>query len=243
MDHVSARHSGPRGWIRRAWTRGTVLGSGRRSRFGAVHRGAHRRHRLALLVLAFSLPAAGVLGGCAGPDEHTAASADVLSAATTPCPEPASTPGAGTNLPALALSCLGGPTTVELRQLPAKPVVLNLWASWCGPCRQEMPTLQKVHEAAGDQVLFLGIATRDQQDSARAFVADFGVTYASLYDRSGSALSKLGAPGLPLTLVLAADGTVVDRKVGGIEQDRLVADLEKARVRLDGAGLDESGGR
>lgn len=115
--------------------------------------------------------------------------------------------GTGAGLPELTLPCLGQPGSLNLRWLPATPVVLNLWASWCRACQDEMPALQLVQRAAGDSVLFLGIATKDGQSTARAFVADFEVTYASLHDRHGPALGQLGARGLPLTLVLGPDGT------------------------------------
>lgn len=155
------------------------------------------------------------------------------------CPEAGTRDGgAGAELPDVTLPCLGNAGSLGLRGLPPKPVVLNLWASWCGPCREEMPALQRVHRAAGDRVLFLGIDIRDGESAARAFVEDFGVTYASLYDREGKTLNQLGATGLPLTLVLAADGTVLDRTLGGIKQDKLVGVLERAGLRLDRAALD-----
>lgn len=184
-----------------------------------------------------------LVAGCGAPPRDTARPPEQSPAATAACPGPMTDRGAGVALPDLSLPCLGQPASFGLRALPPRPVVLNLWASWCGPCRKEMPALQRVHQAAGDRVLFLGIATRDSDGPARSFVTDFGVTYASLYDRAGTALGQLGGPGLPLTLVLAADGTVLDRTVGGISQDKLVRVLERAGVRLDPAVLDSQGGR
>ena len=184
-----------------------------------------------------ALLTAGLLAGCGNSTDGTTAGAPQRPTSTAACPVPAISAGAGLNLPDLTLPCLGQPTKLGLRQLPARPVVLNLWASWCVPCRDEMPVLQRVHVAGDDQVLFLGIATRDSEDAARGFVQDFGVTYASLYDPAGTALGQLGAPGLPLTLVLAPDGTVLDRTIGGISQDKLVGVLERAGVRLDRAAL------
>lgn len=194
--------------------------------------------RLLALVVT-SLLAAGLLAGCGsgGTGDDVARPAAGQPATTAACPEPVTGRGAGANLPDLALPCLGRPGRLSLRQLPARPVVLNLWASWCGPCREEMPALQRVYEAAGGRVLFLGVATRDGEGPARGFVGDFGVTYPSLYDERGVALGRLGAPGLPLTLVLGPDGALLDRTVGGITQARLVGVLERAGVRLDRAAL------
>lgn len=198
----------------------------------------------AAILLGASLLAAGcstdrdtATGGMAQPEE-----VGVLAPAAA-CPEPATDGnGAGARLPDVTLSCLGQPGRLNLRELPAMPVVLNLWASWCGPCREEMPGLQRVHQAARGRVLFLGVNTRDGVSAARSFVQDFGVTYASLSDPEGTALNRLGGRGLPLTLVLAADGTVLDRTIGGISQDKLVGVLERAGVRLDPAALSGSGG-
>ena len=95
----------------------------------------------------------------------------------------------------------------------------------------------------GDRVLFLGIAIRDGEGAARNFVEDFGVTYANLYDREGTSLGRLGAPGLPLTLVLGSDGTVLSRTLGGISQKKLVGVLARAGVRLDRAAPGQPAGR
>lgn len=196
---------------------------------------------VAALIAAAMLTAACTGGGEAS-SGGSAPPARAPLAAGVACPVPARAgAGAGATLPDVRLDCLGGPGRISLRELPATPVVLNLWASWCGPCRAEMPALQRVHRAAGGRVLFLGIDTRDGQDAGRSFLQDFGVTYASLTDPAGTALNELGGRGLPLTVVLAADGRVLDRTLGGISQDKLAGVLERAGVRLDRAVLDGSG--
>ena len=182
------------------------------------------------------------LTGCGG-DGRSVAHPQQPLPETPPCPTAVTASGAGARLPDVTLRCLGRSSEVALKQLPAGPTVVNLWASWCVPCRKEAPVLERVHQAAGEGVLFLGIVTQDEEDSARAFMQDFGMTYPSLYDRSRTTLGQLAAPGLPVTLVLAADGTVLQRTVGGIGQDELVAALRRAGVRLDQAVLDGSGGR
>lgn len=201
------------------------------------------RSLAAALLVGAGMLTAGCWGGgdaAAGPTAQPKQQGSLRPAVA--CPEPdTSGAGAGAQLPDVSLSCLGQPGSLNLRDLPARPVVLNLWASWCGPCREEMPALQRVHRSARGQVLFLGVNTSDGQNAALSFVQDFGVTYASLSDQDGTVLNRLGGRGLPLTLVLAADGTVLDRTVGGITQDKLAGVLERAGVSLDRAALTGSG--
>lgn len=141
---------------------------------------------------------------------------------TASCPEPAEAgSGAGAQLPDITLACLGQPTELSLRELPATPVVLNFWASWCGVCREEMPQLQEVADAAGDQVLFLGVNVKDGQRQARFLLDDLGMSYPNLYDEPGRSLDLLPSPGVPTTVVLAPDGEILDKAVGAMDMDRL----------------------
>ncbi|MDT0275574.1 TlpA family protein disulfide reductase [Blastococcus goldschmidtiae] len=129
--------------------------------------------------------------------------------------------GAGTQLPDVTLSCLGQPTELALRELPAVPVVLTFWASWCGICREEMPELQRLADEAGDQVLFLGVNVKDGQRPARFLLDDLRITHANLYDESGRSLELLPSPGVPTTLVLAPDGKILDKVIGATDQEQL----------------------
>jgi cytochrome c biogenesis protein CcmG/thiol:disulfide interchange protein DsbE len=141
---------------------------------------------------------------------------------TTPCPEPLETAGgAGSQLPDVTLTCLGQPTELALRELPAVPVVLTFWASWCGICREEMPQLQRLADEAGDQVVFLGVNVKDGERPARFLLDDLGITHANLYDESGRSLELLPSPGVPTTLVLAPDGEILDKVIGAVDQERL----------------------
>jgi thiol-disulfide isomerase/thioredoxin len=141
---------------------------------------------------------------------------------TTTCPEPVPAgSGAGAQLPDVTLPCLGQAGELSLRELPATPVVLTFWASWCGICREEMPELQRVAEAAGNQVLFLGVDVKDGQRQARFLLDELGITYANLYDESGRSLDLLSSPGVPTTLVLAPDGEILDKVMGAMAPERL----------------------
>ncbi len=95
--------------------------------------------------------------------------------------------------------------TINLTDFEGEVVVINVWGSWCGPCRGEAAALEEVYADTKDSgVAFLGIDFRDRKDSARDFVTDRAVTYPSIYDYDGRTLSKLTTPTsvVPTTLVL-----------------------------------------
>ncbi|MGH3358950.1 MAG: TlpA family protein disulfide reductase [Nocardioidaceae bacterium] len=118
-------------------------------------------------------------------------------------PEPVSD-----GLPELTLPCLGGGPDVNLAALRGEPTVVNLWASWCGPCVEELPALQRLHES--DQVRVLGVDVEDPQPgTALDLAADSGVTYPSLADPAGKSKALLQAAVVPQTVFVAADGTLV----------------------------------
>lgn len=97
-------------------------------------------------------------------------------------------------------------SALGLDDFAGQVVVLNVWGAWCGPCREEMPGLQQIHEQMRDEgVTLLGIDVRDDADAARDFMADRGITYPSIYDNPGRSLLALrGFPRntVPSTVVL-----------------------------------------
>lgn len=102
-----------------------------------------------------------------------------------------------------------------------KVVVLNVWASWCGPCQHEAPQLEKSWQgfsASAKPVVFMGINTRDNPDSGRATATKHGLTYPSLSDESGSLILALQgkAPTVPATLVLDQSGRIAARVSGEV---------------------------
>lgn len=135
-------------------------------------------------------------------------------------------------LPDETFPCLVGSTAVRLRDLRGAPAVVNLWASWCDPCRREMPALQVVHERWGERVQFLGVNVRDDRDAALSFLADVGVTYPQAVDVVGRLPARLGSPGLPVTVVLDRAGAVVWKRIGELDP----ADLDRELTRALGAG-------
>lgn len=103
------------------------------------------------------------------------------------------------------------------------PIVVNLWASWCGPCAEEAPRLAAAHATYGDRVQFLGVDVLDTADGARPFIAAQGWAYPSIADPDGAIRDGLGLLGLPVTLFYAADGTLVGSYTGPIPADELDA--------------------
>jgi thiol-disulfide isomerase/thioredoxin len=111
---------------------------------------------------------------------------------------------------------------VALADLLGNPVVVNFWASTCAPWVREMRALESVHQAAGDDVAFVGVAVNDRVDDALELAARTGVTYPLVADADGAFFVEAGATLLPTTLVLDQDGEVVRRLVGEITAEELV---------------------
>ncbi len=110
--------------------------------------------------------------------------------------------------------------------LRGKPVVVNVWASWCAPCRAEMPLLQRAAMSYEGRVVFLGVASKDDLDPAAAFLRKVGVTYPNVFDVSGAVRRGLGLRGFPTTYVFDAAGRQRAAVVGGVTEARLAAQLD-----------------
>lgn len=150
----------------------------------------------------------GETGGAAGVDVDTAVlRAQRTEAGIPACPDDVRT-GSGPvdgGLPELTLPCLGGGQDVELSALRG-PLVVNLWASWCVPCRTELPYFDRL-DAAGVPVL--GVDFEDTQpDQALALAADAGVSYPSVADVEGAVRAPLRVVGMPTTVFVDRAGRV-----------------------------------
>ncbi len=117
----------------------------------------------------------------------------------------------------------GGPGFALPDDLRGRPLVLNVWASWCVPCRTEMPAFQSVYLRARATVGFLGVDYLDEVGAARRLVADTGVTYPLAADPKGTEVGKIGVTALPTTLFFSADGVLRGRRFGALDADRLRA--------------------
>lgn len=131
-------------------------------------------------------------------------------------------------LPHVTLPCLGGGPAVDLSTLTG-PMVLNLWASWCGPCRHELPFYQAFAAKHGDRVPVLGVDYQDTQPAAAlALAKDTGVTYPLLADPQGKLDGATPLPrlaGLPFLALVDADGRVVHREFVEIRSEQQLTDL------------------
>jgi thiol-disulfide isomerase/thioredoxin len=110
-------------------------------------------------------------------------------------------------LPAEALPCMAGNESVRLSSL-RRPAVLNLWASSCAPCREELPALQRFADRVGDRVLLLGVVTGDTRTAAGETATDLGVRFPAVFDDEQLVLRAVGRMALPATLFVDAAGRV-----------------------------------
>jgi peroxiredoxin len=140
-------------------------------------------------------------------------------------------PQPGALAPDFSLTTLDAQTS-SLGDLRGQAVLINFWATWCPPCRAELPALQAAYERYGDRVAFLGVDVKESSDSVANFIPQFGVTFPILMDSDGAVSDGLyQVRGIPTTLFLSPDGKVSTRHVGPLTEadiDRYLAPLVEA---------------
>jgi thiol-disulfide isomerase/thioredoxin len=167
--------------------------------------------------------AAALLAGCAGDPARQPAPpapvaerqpagesplADCAALAAPPPKAPAAPEGAaGADLPAITLDCFTGGAAVPIGSLRG-PAVVNLWATWCPPCQEELPVFQRLAERATDRVHVVGIDTMDDRAAAVSLADRLGLTFPSLVDPNREVLRAFSGAGLPMTLFIRGDGSV-----------------------------------
>ncbi|WP_100447998.1 TlpA family protein disulfide reductase [Glycomyces xiaoerkulensis] len=161
---------------------------------------------------ALPLAAAAMLAasGCSGGDPGSAPPAS--EAAPEPTWSVACEPGTTPVEPLgeLSLPCLGDGTATEVGLRPDRPLVLVLWASWCGPCVEEAPEIEAFYQDHGDRIDVLGVDTADTVDRGRWFAEDFDLSYPSVFDADERVRTALGVPALPGVAFVAPDGRVAE---------------------------------
>jgi len=142
-----------------------------------------------------------------------------------------SSPLVGKQAPDFTLPTLDG-KTVSLSQFHGQPILINFWASWCLPCREEMPELVRsyeTHKAEGFMILGLNLTYSDTLTDVQAFVNEFHMTFPVLLDKDGQVAEKLyPLPGAPTSIFINRDGTIARVQVGlmsGKQVDKFVAEI------------------
>lgn len=152
-----------------------------------------------------------------------------------PCPAATAGSAAPNGLPDLTLPCLGAGPAVNLARLRG-PLVVNIWSSHCTPCRAEGPLLQRFFAAHGSRVGVLGVvdgAFPDTPSDALSLAAGLGLHYPSVFDATGTLVNRLALTGIPVTLYVAADGSIAGRHIGELHR----GDLERDASRYLGLSL------
>ena len=159
-----------------------------------------RRRRVLAVVIA-----AGLLAGCTGDGAGDARS-----------------------LPSIDLIDLADPdAAIDLAAPTEAPRVINLWATWCAPCRAELPAFDHVAEQAGASISMLGVNIGEGTDAAGELIAELDVGFRQAVDPTGDITAQLEVTGLPATLFATADGDVLHVHAGPIDADDLVAKIEQ----------------
>jgi len=127
----------------------------------------------------------------------------------------------GTPLPAATVQTLQG-DDVDTASLAGHPMVINVWGSTCGPCKQELPDFAAVQQQLGDKVRFVGIDYLAASNREEQFARSKGVQYELFYDGDGQFITKVGISSFPVTLFVRADGTIVEQ-TGQLNAAKLTA--------------------
>ena len=131
--------------------------------------------------------------------------------------------------PELSLPLLDGGDEVSLASYRGQAVVVNFWASWCVPCRNEAPLLEEASQRWRDRgVAFLGVNSQDFLGDARTFVERYGITYPNVHDGPGETLGRFGITGFPETYFLDAEGRIVSRVPAEIDAETLDVNIRLA---------------
>lgn len=198
----------------------------------------------AAYIVVFCVMAATTLSGCAsdeGAGVRVQPSTDAASTLPSdgagsvtsidPCPESGQPVGRGDGLPEIVLPCLGSGDPVELAGLSGRPRLVNIWASWCGPCRDEMPWLQQVHDTG--EVDVLGVDAEDQAKSAAALLDELDVTFPSVFDPANELAREIGIITKPTTLFVSEEGEVVYVLPGPFASYSQMRELVKTHLKVD----------
>lgn len=137
-------------------------------------------------------------------------------------------PKIGYSAPQFSLSGLDG-ETYSLQSLNGKPVLLNFWASWCGPCRTEAPELVSLYETYKGkiEIYAINVTASDSVEGAKAFVEEFGFEFPVLLDETAETAKKYGIRPIPTTFFVNGEGMIVDKVIGPLDQKSMEGKFAK----------------
>ena len=139
----------------------------------------------------------------------------------------------GKPAPSFAMSLLNG-SEFRLEDYAGRPLVINFWASWCPPCRDESPGFERVWKKyRGEGVQFVGVNIQDTKEEAARYAEEFDLTFPNGLDPDGKITVEYGVIGLPVTFFVGANGLVEGRWVGAAPEDKLE---EWTRALIDRSG-------
>lgn len=141
-------------------------------------------------------------------------------------PRSVASPLVGKPAPAFVLTRLDGQGEVKLPELRGRVVVVNFWATWCVPCRQEHPYLLALSKRYAGQVDFYGVVYQDQPATIEAWLQRYGAAYPTLIDEGGKAAIAFGVYGVPETYVIDREGIIVEKVTGPINPDAMITLLD-----------------
>jgi cytochrome c biogenesis protein CcmG/thiol:disulfide interchange protein DsbE len=156
----------------------------------------------------------------------------VASADLVPCPATDAVDPRDDGLPRLTLACLGDGPPVDLAGLRGRPTVVNLWASWCAPCRDELPLFEDL-AGATRKLRVLGVDVQDEPQAALSLLQELGIHYASVRDDGGDTQPALRWTGLPMTVFVDADGVVTHTERSPITTAEQMHDLVLQHLGVD----------
>ncbi len=119
------------------------------------------------------------------------------------------------------------PPPVRLRDLRGQPVVVNFWASWCVPCREEAPELARFHREMHERAPLVGVDFQDRESDARAFIREFRWRFPNVRDPHGKLANGYGVVGLPTTFIIDGDGRIARALTGAQTYEKLVSAVEE----------------
>jgi cytochrome c biogenesis protein CcmG, thiol:disulfide interchange protein DsbE len=138
--------------------------------------------------------------------------------------------------PSFTLKSLSGSGSIKLDTYGGRVIVVNFWASWCGPCRAEAPVLNRAWQHwKSHLVTFIGVDTRDAKGDGRSFAHSAHISYLAGYDGSGKTARTYGVGALPATFVISPQGRVVARVLGAVSAAKLNAAIARTLRRAGAA--------